>query len=57
MMCHFRQFFALSALTIACALAHADEVPPAVSAGIAAKQIVRGDLQGLQMTDLRSQRR
>ena len=33
------------------------QTPPAVSAGIAAKLIVRGDLQGLQVIDLRSQRR
>lgn len=32
-------------------------VAPAVSAGIAAKLIVRGELKGLQMIDLRSQRR
>lgn len=33
------------------------QTPPAVSSGIAAKLMVRGDLQGLQTVDLRSQRR
>ena len=32
-------------------------VPPAVSAGMASKLIVRGELKGLQAIDLRSQRR
>ena len=32
-------------------------VPPAVSAGIGSKLIVRGELKGLQATDLRAQRR
>ena len=32
-------------------------VPPAVSAGIASKLIVRGELKGLQAIDLRAQRR
>ncbi len=36
--------------------AHA-QTPPAVSPGIAAKLMVRGELQGLQTVDLRSQRR
>ena len=31
--------------------------PPAISAGIASKLIVRGELQGLQVIDLRAQRR
>lgn len=35
----------------------ADEVPNAVSPGIAAKLMVRGTLEGVQVTDLRSQRR
>ena len=42
------------------ALAHAAPdlpVAPAASAGIASKLIVRGDLQGLQVVDLRAQRR
>lgn len=33
------------------------QTPPAVSGGIAAKLMVRGELQGLQTVDLRSQRR
>lgn len=46
----------------ACGLALASiavqaQTPPAVSAGMASKLIVRGDLQGLQMIDLRSQRK
>lgn len=47
------------ALAAACAAsaAWADEVPNAVSAGIAAKLMVRGTLEGVQVTDLRSQRR
>jgi uncharacterized protein YcfL len=45
------------ALTAAVAQAQESGVPPAVSNGIAAKLIVRGDLQGLQTVDLRSQRR
>jgi len=35
----------------------AEEVPNAVSPGIAAKLMVRGTLEGVQVTDLRSQRR
>ena len=37
--------------------ANAQSVPPAVSEGIASRLIVRGELQGLQVIDLRSQRR
>ncbi|MBC7500632.1 MAG: YcfL family protein [Herminiimonas sp.] len=51
--------FAL-AVSLACAAmaAHGQNpVPPAVSDGIASKLMVRGDLQGLQAVDLRSQRR
>ncbi len=48
---------ASSLILLAAAVFAADPVPPAVSAGIAAKLIVRGDLQGLQVVDLRSQRR
>lgn len=49
-------------LIFACSLALAGvavqaQVPPAVSAGMASKLLIRGDLQGLQMIDLRSQRR
>jgi hypothetical protein len=48
---------ALAGMT-AQAQTQAPPVPPyAVSAGIAAKMIVRGDLQGLQVIDLRSQKR
>ena len=43
-------------LSLAGAIAQA-QTPPAVSAGIAAKLMVRGELQGLQTVDLRSQRR
>ena len=49
-------------IAFACGLALASiavqaQTPPAVSAGMASKLIVRGDLQGLQMIDLRSQRK
>jgi uncharacterized protein YcfL len=49
-------------LVLACSLAMAGvaaqaQVAPAVSAGIASKLLIRGNLQGLQMIDLRSQRR
>ena len=43
-------------IALAGVAAHA-QVPPAVSAGIASKLMVRGELQGLQTVDLRSQRR
>ncbi|MES2073654.1 MAG: YcfL family protein, partial [Pseudomonadota bacterium] len=53
-----RKIVAASSLILLASTAFAaDPVPPAVSAGIAAKLIVRGDLQGLQVVDLRSQRR
>ena len=48
------------AVSLACAAVavHGQSpVPPAVSDGIASKLMVRGDLQGLQAVDLRSQRR
>ncbi len=49
---------ALGLLAVAPAQAQSDgPVPPAVSAGIASKLIVRGDLKGLQAIDLRAQRR
>lgn len=51
-----KQITLASSLVLASALAHA-ETAPAVSAGIASKLLVRGDLQGLQTVDLRSQRR
>lgn len=48
-------------LLLACAtlapLAAADDVPSAASPGIAAKLMVRGTLEGVQVTDLRSQRK
>jgi len=48
----------LSALLSVSAFSHAgDYVAPAISAGIASKLIVRGELQGLQVVDLRSQRK
>jgi uncharacterized protein YcfL len=49
---------ALSFGLMACVAAHAQsDVPPAATAGMASKLIVRGELQGLQAIDLRSQRR
>jgi uncharacterized protein YcfL len=48
--------FCAAALLSATAQAQQD-APPAASNGIAAKLIVRGELQGLQTVDLRSQRR
>ncbi|MBC3936384.1 YcfL family protein [Undibacterium rugosum] len=51
---------AISALLAACwmAPAHAaNDIPNASSAGIAAKLMVRGTLEGVQVVDLRSQRR
>lgn len=42
-------------LALACGPSHAQSVSPAATPGIAAKLIVRGDLQGIQVTDLRSQ--
>ncbi len=39
------------------ALAEQEALPPAISSGIAAKLMVRGELGGLQTVDLRSQRR
>ena len=57
-----RQFAVCAALVAACsaglnAPAMADPVPNASSPGIAAKLIVRGTLEGVQVTDLRSQRK
>jgi uncharacterized protein YcfL len=46
-----------ASLLAASAMAQAETLPPAVSSGIAAKLIIRGDLKGLQVTDLRSQRK
>ncbi len=48
--------FAGFALLGAAASAQSD-APAAISSGIAAKLMVRGELQGLQTVDLRSQRR
>lgn len=52
----------MKSMVFACSLALTGlivqaQTPPAVSAGIASKLMVRGDLQGLQAVDLRSQRR
>ncbi|MFZ6719020.1 YcfL family protein [Undibacterium sp. Ji49W] len=54
-----KQFAACTALVAACFAAPvmADDIPNAVSPGIAAKLIVRGTLEGVQVTDLRSQRK
>ncbi|MCU6435127.1 YcfL family protein [Undibacterium sp. Jales W-56] len=53
-----KKIFILAGLTLAVQSAFAgDPVPPAISAGIAAKLMVRGELQGLQVVDLRSQRK
>jgi Protein of unknown function (DUF1425) len=43
------------ALALAPIKAGAEPVPPAATEGIASKMIVRGDLNGLQVVDLRSQ--
>lgn len=54
-----KQFAACATLLAACFAAPvmADDIPNAVSPGIAAKLIVRGTLEGVQVTDLRSQRK
>ena len=54
-----KQFAACAALVAACitAPAMADTIPNASSPGIASKLIVRGTLEGVQVTDLRSQRK
>lgn len=51
-------------IAVACSIALAGvaaqtqgQTPPAISSGIAAKLMVRGDLHGLQAVDMRSQRR
>ena len=44
-------------LALGSAEVNAQPVPPATTPGIASKLIVRGDLQGLQVFDLRSQPR
>ncbi len=54
---NFLKRFALASTLILAACATHAETPAAISAGIAAKLIVRGDLQGLQTIDLRSQRK
>ncbi|MFZ6656565.1 YcfL family protein [Undibacterium sp. TJN19] len=54
------QFAACAALVAACFVTPvmaADDIPNAISAGIAAKLLVRGTLEGVQVTDLRSQRK
>ncbi|WP_334188144.1 YcfL family protein [Noviherbaspirillum sp.] len=58
MMASLKQLFILCSFSAVCAAVQAqDSVPPAISPGIAAKLMVRGELRGLQMIDLRSQRR
>jgi len=54
------RLIAVSALLAACWMAPvqaANDIPNASSAGIAAKLMVRGTLEGVQVVDLRSQRR
>lgn len=54
------RLIAISALLAACWMAPvqaANDIPNASSAGIAAKLMVRGTLEGVQVVDLRSQRR
>lgn len=54
------RLIAISAVLAACWIAPvqaANEIPNASSAGIAAKLMVRGTLEGVQVVDLRSQRR
>ncbi|MBC3871120.1 YcfL family protein [Undibacterium oligocarboniphilum] len=54
------RLFAASALFAACWITSAqaaNDIPNASSAGIAAKLMVRGTLEGVQVVDLRSQRR
>lgn len=54
----FKRIALSASLALMCTLGHAqNQTPPAASSGIAAKLIVRGELQGLQVADLRSQRR
>ena len=54
----FKRIVLCAGLACAAAAAHAQQdAPPAASPGIAAKLLVRGELQGLQTVDLRSQRR
>lgn len=58
MITSFKRIGLCAALALAGVTAQAQqEAPAAASAGIAAKLIVRGELQGLQTVDLRSQRR
>ncbi|MFZ6675288.1 YcfL family protein [Undibacterium sp. Xuan67W] len=53
-----RKIFIIAGLALAVQSAFAgDQVPAAISPGIAAKLMVRGELQGLQVVDLRSQRK
>ncbi|NDI84664.1 YcfL family protein [Undibacterium crateris] len=54
------RLIAISAVLTACWMAPvqaANDIPNASSAGIAAKLMVRGTLEGVQVVDLRSQRR
>ncbi|BBB63190.1 YcfL family protein [Undibacterium sp. TC4M20W] len=54
-----KQFAACTALLAACFVTPvmAQDIPNASSPGIAAKLMVRGTLEGVQVTDLRSQRK
>ncbi|MGB7479965.1 MAG: YcfL family protein [Burkholderiaceae bacterium] len=52
-----QRFLLAAGLSLLAAGTLAQPVPPAVSPGIAAKLIVRGELLGLQVVDLRAQRR
>jgi hypothetical protein len=56
-MTHFIKHAAFACALGLASIAVQAQVPPAVSPGMASKLIVRGDLQGLQMIDLRSQRK
>lgn len=52
----FKALIIIGYLAVTVSGVHA-QTPPAASSNIATKLIVRGDLQGLQVIDLRSQRR
>jgi len=53
----FKRIVLCAGLACAAAAQAQQDAPPAASSGIAAKLLVRGELQGLQTVDLRSQRR
>lgn len=52
-----KKIIGVLSLTLFSQMTFAGDVPAAISPGIAAKLIVRGELQGLQVIDLRSQRK